>query len=71
MLLLHVGQLLLWNLDAVRKTAAHARQKNYVLIYCNMELDHCKRFALTQQAMSDLWLEKCHSPLALVVLSDI
>lgn len=46
-------------------------QENDVLIYCNAELDRCKHFTLTQQVMSDLRLEKCHSPLAPVVLSDI
>lgn len=69
MLLLHMGQL--WNLDAARKLGACTREKNDVLMYCNVELDLCKHFTLTQQVMSDPWPEKCHSPLALVVLSDV
>jgi len=72
MLVLHVGQLLpLWNLDAVRTPAARTREKNDVLTYPSVELDHCKHLPLTQQVMSDLWPEKRHSPLALVLLSDV
>lgn len=72
MLLLHMGWLLrLWDLDTATKLVARTTEQNDVLIYCNEELDRCKHFTLTQQVMSDLWLENCHSPLVLVVLSDI